>query len=139
MFSDATRRTQGLSCLVALAACGGAGFATAAEPLSLSGQMEVAVLKPMEVPALAAAPRSPFDGAAIASRSLAERRGGSGVVNQNRLNGVVANNSASQLTTGTNLISEGAFAGSSGLPTVIQNSGNNVLIQNSTIVNVQIK
>lgn len=48
-------------------------------------------------------------------------------------------NQAYNLTTGGNLISEGAFAGSSGFATVIQNSGNNVLIQNSTIVNVQFK
>ena len=52
---------------------------------------------------------------------------------------MVANNSASNITTGTNVISEGAFSNSVGLPTVIQNSGNNVLIQNATIVNVQIK
>ena len=39
----------------------------------------------------------------------------------------------------TNTVSSGAFAGTAGLPMVIQNSGNNVLIQNATIVNVQIK
>jgi hypothetical protein len=38
-----------------------------------------------------------------------------------------------------NVISDGAFSGSVGLPMVIQNSGNNVLIQNATIVNVQLK
>jgi hypothetical protein len=81
----------------------------------------------------------PFNSTPMAHRTLAGRRGGDGVLNQNRLKGVVADNSASHLTTGSNTISEGAFAGASGLPMVIQNSGNNVLIQNSTIVNVQIK
>ena len=47
--------------------------------------------------------------------------------------------SASNVTTGSNVISDGAFAGIGGLPMVIQNSGNNVLIQNATIVNVQLK
>ena len=70
---------------------------------------------------------------------LANRRGGDRVFNDSRLKGVVADNKASNLTTGMNVISEGAFAGSTGMPTVIQNSGNNVLIQNATIVNVQVK
>jgi hypothetical protein len=83
--------------------------------------------------------RTPFGSAPVASTMLGAKRGGDRVVNDNQLKGVVADNKASNLTTGMNVISEGAFAGSSGMPTVIQNSGNNVLIQNSTIVNVQLK
>jgi hypothetical protein len=83
--------------------------------------------------------RTPFGSAPLASTMLGAKRGGERVVNDNQLKGVVADNKASNLTTGMNVISEGAFAGSSGMPTVIQNSGNNVLIQNSTIVNVQLK
>ena len=83
--------------------------------------------------------RNPFGSKPMTSDALASRRGGEGVFNDNQLKGVVSNNSASNLTTGTNTISEGAFAGAVGLPTVIQNSGNNVLIQNATIVNVQLK
>lgn len=83
--------------------------------------------------------RNPFGGKPMAASALAARRGGESVFNDNQLKGVVANNNASNLTTGMNVISEGAFSGSSGLPTVIQNSGNNVLIQNATIVNVQLK
>ena len=37
--------------------------------------------------------------------------------------------------TGNNTVSNGAFAGATGFATVIQNSGNNVIIQNATIVN----
>jgi len=47
------------------------------------------------------------------------------------------NNSARNVTTGDNNISAGSFANMSGLPTVIQNSGANVLIQNATILNLQ--
>ena len=43
------------------------------------------------------------------------------------------------LATGSNVIADGAFSGASGLPMVIQNSGNNVLIQSATIVNVQLQ
>lgn len=77
---------------------------------------------------------------ALSSEGLADLRGGAEVVvNNQALDGLVRDNQAYNLTTGGNLISEGAFAGSSGLSTVIQNSGNNVLIQNSTILNVQFK
>jgi hypothetical protein len=105
----------------------------ASEPLAV---ME-SVRSTAQLPEIARS--KPFAGAPIESRTLAHRRGGDGVLNQNRLRGVVADNTASNLTTGSNVISEGAFAGASGLPMVIQNSGNNVLIQNSTIVNVQVK
>jgi hypothetical protein len=77
--------------------------------------------------------------AAVAPGELDSRRGGTNASNDMRLDGVVGSNSASNLTTGANTISTGSFAGASGLPVVIQNSGNNVLIQNATIVNVQIK
>lgn len=79
-------------------------------------------------------------GEAINGEQLASLRGGAEKVNnENALEGLVRDNQAYNLKTGSNLVSEGSFAGSSGLATVIQNSGNNVLIQNSTIVNVQVK
>jgi len=70
---------------------------------------------------------------------LARRRGGTDVFNDMQLKGVVADNRAINVTTGGNFITDGAFAGTTGLPMVVQNSGNNVLIQNATIVNVQVK
>lgn len=56
-------------------------------------------------------------------------------------NGLLGDNSlqvgdSSKLQTGFNTISGSAFSGSNGFPTVIQNSGNQVLIQNDLIVNV---
>ena len=83
--------------------------------------------------------RTLFGSTPVTSAALARQRGGDRVVNDNQLRGIVADNKASNLTTGMNVISDGAFSGASGLSTVIQNSGNNVLIQNSTIVNVQVK
>jgi hypothetical protein len=79
-------------------------------------------------------------GIALSATALDDLRGGSELVlNDMQLNGTVANTRAVQVVTGNNSISEGSFANSSGLPTVIQNSGANVLIQNATIVNVQFR
>ena len=120
----------------------------AAEPSALSSVPDVAeagspltvatARSPLAAP-VAAVRRNPFNGKPMAPDALAAKRGGDGVFNDQQLKGMVANNGASNITTGTNVISEGAFSNSVGLPTVIQNSGNNVLIQNATIVNVQIK
>ena len=60
-------------------------------------------------------------------------------LNKNQSTGSVTDNQAYNLTTGNNLITNGSLAGASGFSTVIQNSGNNVLIQNSTIINLQVK
>lgn len=81
---------------------------------------------------------NPLGVKALDSNSLARRRGGTGLSDM-RLNGVVADNRAINVTTGSNLVTEGAFTNASGLPMLIQNTGNNVLIQNATIVNVQVK
>jgi hypothetical protein len=75
----------------------------------------------------------------VDAKALAMKRGGADVVNDMLLKGVVAGNRASDLTTGNNVIADGAFTGTVGLPMVIQNSGNGVLIQNATIINVQVK
>ncbi|GAB3629014.1 hypothetical protein PTE30175_00420 [Pandoraea terrae] len=78
-------------------------------------------------------------GHALSSADLDRYRGGAQVLNVMELNGVVANNVASQVATGSNAISANAFTGFSGLGNVIQNSGANVLIQNATILNVEFK
>lgn len=58
------------------------------------------------------------------------------VINDQDLNGVVQGNLALNTVSGNNTISGEAFQDTAGFVTVIQNTGNNVLIQNSTIVNV---
>jgi hypothetical protein len=105
----------------------------------------VAVATPPPVEAVAppaatpAAGPNPLGIKPLDNRSLAGKRGGTVTLNDMKLKGVVADNSATNVVTGGNVISEGALAGASGMPTVIQNSGNNVLIQNATIINVQMK
>jgi len=66
-----------------------------------------------------------------------ERGRADSVVNDTKLNGDVANNSAFNVQTGSNTIDAGSFANMSGIPVVIQNSGANVLIQNATVINLQ--
>lgn len=78
-------------------------------------------------------------GSALDVEALDAYRGGTEVVNDMKLNGVVSDNQAYNLNTGNNTITGGALAGASGMPMLIQNSGNNVLIQNATIVNVQMQ
>ena len=72
-------------------------------------------------------------------KTLATKRAGAEVVNDMLLKGVVADNRTSNVTTGSNAISDSSFSGMVGLPVVVQNTGNGVLIQNSTIINVQVK
>ena len=81
---------------------------------------------------------NPLRGKRLDSSDLATRRGGTDIVSDMKLSGVVAGNRAINVISGANMISDGAFANASGLPVVIQNSGSNVLIQNATIVNVQV-
>lgn len=85
--------------------------------------------------------RNPLGAKTLDSVALARQRGGTdpGTLSDMKLNGVVGSNNASNLTTGNNAISDGAFAGVNGVPLVVQNSGNNVLIQSATIINVQVK
>jgi hypothetical protein len=75
---------------------------------------------------------------AVALDELEHERGRADtVLNDTKLNGDVARNSAVNVNTGSNTIDAGSFANMSGIPVVIQNSGANVLIQNATVVNLQ--
>lgn len=82
-------------------------------------------------------------GDAADQTSLENERGGSKSVETPLSSivsgGAVSNNRAVDVVTGSNAIREGSFANVNGLPVVIQNTGANVLIQNSTIVNVQLR
>ncbi|HKU88941.1 MAG TPA: hypothetical protein VJP84_04070, partial [Steroidobacteraceae bacterium] len=75
----------------------------------------------------------------VSTETLAEQRGGDDefVHNTIRVNGTVTDNSATNVVTGANSIADGSFANSSGIMSVVQNTGANVLIQSATIVNVQ--
>lgn len=79
-------------------------------------------------------------GDALAGDVLDAMRGGDDTnttINTVDVDGRVDGNTASNIVTGTNSISDGSFANSAGISTVIQNSGANVLIQNGMVVNVQ--
>lgn len=74
----------------------------------------------------------------VAVTSLDKYRGGSDLVqNDMKLIGTTAGNNATDVSTGSNVISAGSFSNMSGLPLVIQNSGANVLIQNAVILHLQ--
>lgn len=84
--------------------------------------------------------RSDGDGIGIAVdvARLGQLRGGDGTVdNDVVIDGTVDGNSADHVVSGSNSISDGAFSNASGINTVIQNTGSNVLIQNGMVVNIQ--
>jgi hypothetical protein len=60
-------------------------------------------------------------------------------INDQDVTGVVTGNTAIGSQNGNNAVSEGAFSDSAGFMTTIQNTGNNVLIQNATIVNISME
>lgn len=75
----------------------------------------------------------------VDTETLAQQRGGADThLSEIRAVGSVADVKAYDLTTGQNVISEGSFAGTAGMPLVVQNSGNGVLIQNAVILNVEV-
>ena len=77
-------------------------------------------------------------GSPIAPGALDAMRGGASTVENDILvDGNVQDNTADHVLTGHNTVDTGSFAHASGISTVIQNTGANVLIQNATIVNVQ--
>lgn len=82
-------------------------------------------------------------GRPVPSAQLDTQRGGTDTgpltINANLLEAKLFDNSATGNVTGNNTITGGAFAESSGLATVIQNSGNNVIIQNGTVLNLTLK
>lgn len=71
---------------------------------------------------------------------LDSQRGGADThLSEIRAVGSVSEVQAYDLVTGHNIVSDSALSGASGLPMVIQNSGNGVLIQNAVILNVQVQ
>lgn len=68
---------------------------------------------------------------------LADLRGGEATVeNLVDVDGSVDGNTANRIVSGSNAVADGAFNNASGINTVIQNTGSNVLIQNAMIVTV---
>ena len=142
----------GQACLLALAA-GLALPAAAGEPAllgadELDGARKVDFTRELQAMPVVPAPKATPGTATLAiggesveavdlERLERERGRADTVLNDTRLNGDVANNSAVNVNTGSNSIDAGSFANMSGIPVVIQNSGANVLIQNATVINLQ--
>jgi len=80
-------------------------------------------------------------GGSVADADILEQSRGGSELNlyDIKSDGVVRDNQAYNLSTGSNYIAGGSFAGASGFATAVQNSGNNVLIQNATIINLQVQ
>jgi hypothetical protein len=76
---------------------------------------------------------------AAADDELDTARGGTGTTIDTRLAGQVSGNTATNVQTGWNVINGGAFANMTGIPIVVQNSGANVLIQNATVIQLQLQ
>jgi len=82
-----------------------------------------------------------IDVAPVLLEDLDEIRGLGGVVdvtNNANLGAVLTNNDASDSVTGYNIIDQGSFNDASGVFSIIQNTGNNVIIQDSTIITITI-
>ena len=80
-----------------------------------------------------------FNGGELLSESELSKQSGQGGVmltNAQLSNNVININSSGNLINGNNVLSDNALNNVNGITSVIQNSGNNVIIQNSMIVNV---
>ena len=77
-------------------------------------------------------------GEPASSATLDEQRGGdeTTILNVIHVDGDVTDNTATNVITGANNIQDGSFDNASGVLSVVQNTGANVLIQSATIVNV---
>ncbi|WP_213086272.1 hypothetical protein [Roseateles sp. DAIF2] len=107
----------------------------------LAGQGLVLAQEVLQTPAVPspALANNPLQARPLDAQRLGGQRGGTDTFNDMSLRGVVADNRAVNVSTGGNLVSQGALSGMSGVPMLVQNTGNNVLIQSATIINVQLK
>ena len=112
------------------------GTAAGTAPSDISKRIPAAVQVAEATPSVRS---NPLGAKAIDLKLLDKRRGAGDIASEMQLKGVVSDNRAVNVTTGSNLISDSAFANAVGMPMVVQNTGNNVLIQNATIVNVVVK
>jgi hypothetical protein len=86
-------------------------------------------------------------GPAVPEASMAQQIGRQGVsidelnntLNTAEASGTVSSNLLTSTATGTNVIGDNAFGSTSGVATVIQNSGNQNVIQSSFIMKLSVK
>jgi hypothetical protein len=111
-------------------ALGGAGVLTGLIPV---GAGEISPVESLDTGSL---------GAAVSARTLDHARGGF-MQNDASLSGVMSNNSVTfgqgSNVSFSNVLGGNAFQNASGVVNVIQNNGNNVLIQNMVQLNLQFR
>jgi hypothetical protein len=113
-------------------------FLTAACLLFASIQMATPALAD-DADAIPANPEISAFGEQVTDADLSTYRGGSALqYNEMKLDGRLYDNQAIANVTGSNFVTQDAFSGASGFSTVVQNSGNNVIIQNATILNISL-
>jgi hypothetical protein len=80
-------------------------------------------------------------GAPMAPEALEAQRGGESryEFNFQETKATMENTVATGSNNGANTISGGAFGGASGFPVAVQNSGNNVIVQNAFIINLDVR
>ena len=108
----------------------------------MDGQRLLALMVLAFAPALAtaASPQVGSLGAPVPESTLSQYRGARDITfNLQNTEAQLHDNQAVNTISGNNQVAGQAFSGSNGLPTVIQNSGNNVIIQSATIVNVKLQ
>jgi hypothetical protein len=119
-------------------ACAVAVFAASLIPAAAmaesAGDASIRPLKEVE-------PVVPAFGRSVGDEALEDQRGkqDDAVFNDMKSKASVYQNSTNNVSTGDNSINGAAFTNTNGMPIVVQNSGNNVVIQNSTILNLQLK
>ena len=98
------------------------------------------ILEVAPVVVSAASPQAGSFGAPVSESVLSEYRGAREITfNMQNTQGQLYNNQAANTVSGSNQVSDQALSGLNGFSTVIQNSGNNVLIQSSAIINVKLQ
>lgn len=124
----------------ALLAAGGimAAHAAPSQDAVNKPQPQNATSKPHSSSAQVSHSKTTF-GPKVSASALADMSGGSDVKNRVNLNGSVSDTRTRNVVTGMDTIGGDAFSNAAGLSVVIQNSGNSVLIQNSTVINLQLQ
>lgn len=102
--------------------------------------LEAAPVVVLAAPPQAAPSQTAHFGAPVSESALSEYRGAREITfNMQNTEGQLYNNQATNTVSGSNQVSDQAFSGLNGFSTVIQNSGNNVIIQSSAIINVKLQ
>jgi hypothetical protein len=80
-------------------------------------------------------------GAPLAHEALETQRGGESYyeLNFQETTATMEKTAAIGNTNGANTIAGGSFAGANGFPVAVQNSGNNVIVQNAFIINLDVR